>query len=185
VLDATTNSKRYFISLASRLITVFCTGLSSLRPLFVAALIKTCSCRISSYTFLLYFPNVECRRTESRTALRGKPENQGWIDGRDTIFNRFQKCPVAHPDTYHVPRALIPKVKLSGVNLTAHLNLVPRLSLRGTVASLLPYVFRACCLKARARTLTVRTSRDEEFLAENMGLYKEGQSGKLCLNCYK
>jgi len=92
---------------------------------------------------------------------------------------------VAHPDAYHVPRALFPKVKLPVVKLTAHLNLVARFSLRGAIASLLPSVFRTWCLKARARTLTVVTSRDDGFLAENMGLYKEGQSGKLCLNCYK
>lgn len=92
---------------------------------------------------------------------------------------------MAHSDTYHVPRALFPKVKLSGVKLTTHLNLVPRLSLRGGIASLLPYVFRTRCLKEKARTLTVITSRDDGFLAENMSLYKEGQSGKLYLNCYK
>jgi len=59
------------------------------------------------------------------------------------------------------------------VKLTARLNLVPRLSLRGPIASLFPYVFRTWRLKARARTLTVITSRDDGFLVENMGLCKE------------
>ena len=43
------------------------------------------------------------------------PENQGWIDARDTIFIRFQKCPVAHPDTYHVATGgSFPKSKAIG-----------------------------------------------------------------------